>query len=121
MAASLGFRNSDGTSGITSLDLGAIPPGKRYSEVAGESKLLYAANTGDVTFTQTTIQVQQAGADAAFNWAGISLSSTGGGGGELQLGPLNPQVAAPFYLDVTVPAEEAGGAHQFNLYLVGII
>lgn len=126
MAASVGWYDTDDTTALTSIDLGAVPPGQDYFTRNGAYKEVRIKNDGDEDFANVAVEIQQASAYDAYEYLRIAPDSGGSAGAfqdytsnPLDLGALTAGSVEPLWIDVIVPgAADAETGQRANLVTI---
>ena len=130
MAASIGWYDTDDTTALATLDLGAVPPGQDYHTRQGAYEEVRAKNDGTVDFATVEVEIQQAGSYDAYTY--LRIAKDGGAGspgtfqdesaGALSLGALTASAVASVWLDAIVPSAADPEAGQVaNLVLTASV
>ena len=115
MAASIGWYDTDDTTVLASIDLGAVPPGQDYYTRNSDAyKEVRAKNDGTVDFASVDVEIQQAGSYGAYTYLRIAKDAGAGspgtfqaeGAGALSLGALAADASASVWIDAIVGSGE---------------
>jgi len=119
MAARVGWYDTDDTTALTAIDLGAVPPGQDYFTRNGVYKEVRVKNDGTEDFANIDVEVQQNGAYDAYLYLRIAPDSGGTPGAfqdqaanPLTLGALTQGNVHPVWIDVIVPGGAAAETGQ---------
>lgn len=112
MAASVNWYDTDDTTPLDAVDLGAIPPGQDYFTRNGAYLETRVKNDGTENFASVDVEIQQAGSFAAYQYLRIAQGAGSPGAFQdhtanpLSLGALAQGISASVWLDFITP----GGA-----------
>lgn len=127
MPASIGWYDSDGSTPLSSLDLGILQPGEDYFTKNGAYRHIVMRNVGDVDLSAVNVEIQQVGNYDAYTKAEIGKGGAPTGFVDYQTGPLAlgamvQGAAANVWINVTetVDAPAAQGK-AFNLAASGVV
>lgn len=120
MAASIRFLDTDGSTVITTEDLGSI-----LSPGSSSNKLLYVENNGDQTATDVEVSIEQIGTNDGDDYAllapDVALSPGAFSTSPVSLGDIAAGDKEPFWAKVTLVAglSAQGNTRQFKLHAAG--
>lgn len=121
MAASIGWYDTDDTTALSSVDLGAVPPGDSYFGRNGVYAQVRVKNDGTEAFTTVNIEIQQVSTYAAYQYLRIAPDDGLGAPGVFQdytanplaLGGMAAGAIEPVWIDAIVPG--SAGAEEGQL------
>lgn len=128
MAATVNWYDTDDTTLLTTLALGAIPPGQDYFTRNGSYVEMRVLNDGTEALASVDVEVQQAGTYDGYEYVRVATGGETPGtfqayaANPLALGALAVDAAVSVWIDVIVPSDAAAEAGQAaNLVLLGSV
>jgi hypothetical protein len=76
MADSAAWFDADGTTPLSTLNLGIIPPGQDYITRNGSARQVVVKNTGDEALSSVTVELQQVGSYDSYTLAEIATGAS---------------------------------------------